>query len=93
MPTIRQQLIALLENHEMSAREISRELHISEKEVFSHLQHIRKSVKALKKKLVVEPFECLQCGYVFKDRQRLSPPGRCPRCKHSRIKTATYRIA
>ncbi len=92
MPTIRQQLIALLEDNDMTAREISRELHISEKEVFSHLQHIRKTVKALKKKLKIQPFECLHCGYVFKDRNRLSPPGRCPKCKQSRIKSATYHI-
>lgn len=92
MPTIRQQLIDLLEKHAMNTKEISGQLHIGEKEVYKHLEHINKSVKALNKKLMVTPYECLLCGYVFQDRRRFSPPGRCPKCKKSHIKTATYQI-
>ncbi len=92
MPTIRQQLIFLLEQGEMSARDISQELKIQEKEVYEHLVHIKRTLKSRKKTLHVDPFYCLICDYVFKDRQRMTKPGRCPKCKKSHIQGAMYRI-
>ena len=79
METIRQQMIALLSDREMSARQISQSIGIREKEVYEHLPHIARSLAAQDKKLIIEPAECLTCGYVFKDRQRFTRPGRCPR--------------
>lgn len=92
MSTIRQQLISLLEQGEMTARDLSQALRIQEKEVYDHLTHIRRSVKSRKKKLHVEPFSCRNCDFVFKDRRRMTKPGRCPMCKTGRIEAATYRI-
>jgi len=91
--TIRQQLINVLEKEEMNARELSRELKIREKEVYEHLYHIKRSIKTRAKKLHIDPFHCLVCGYIFEDRRRLSRPGRCPKCKEGHIEAATYRIA
>lgn len=92
MLTIRQQLICLLEKGEMTARELSRALKIQEKEVYDHLYHIQRSIKARARKLQIDPFHCLVCGYVFEDRRRLSRPGRCPKCKEGHIEAAAYRI-
>ena len=92
MPTIRQQIIALLTEAEMDARELSREVGIKEKEVYEHLAHIERSAAARGSMLVIRPSECLGCGYVFKDRRRLTPPGRCPRCRESHLTYPTYRI-
>ena len=44
MPTIRQKIISLLINEEMSAREISGQVGVSEKEINEHLAHIARSV-------------------------------------------------
>ena len=92
MQTTRKQIISLLKNHEMNARGISKALGIQEKEVCDHLEHIRRSIKTQKKKLIIHPFHCLICDYVFKDRKRLSRPGRCPQCKQGHIEAATYKI-
>jgi predicted Zn-ribbon and HTH transcriptional regulator len=92
MQTLRQQLIALLEENEMTARDISRELKIQEKEVFEHLSHIRQTLKNRKKTLLIIPFQCMTCNFTFKDRKRLTRPGRCPKCKQGRIEAARYRI-
>jgi predicted Zn-ribbon and HTH transcriptional regulator len=92
MQTIRKQIISLLEKEEMSAKEISKAVSIREKEVYEHLEHVRRSLKNRKKKLVVNPFRCGLCDYVFKDRKRFARPGRCPQCKQGRIMAATYRI-
>ena len=92
MLTNRQQIISLLKNHEMNAREISKALGIREKTVYEHLEHIRHSIKPQNKKLMIHPFHCLICDYIFKDRKRLSRPGRCPQCKQGHIEAATFKI-
>ena len=90
--TIRQRIITLLSEQEMGARELSQVMGIREKEVYDHLSHITRSLAARGKKLNVQPYSCLGCGYVFQDRKRFTRPSRCPRCKESRLQEATYRI-
>lgn len=85
MPTLRQQIIELLTDREMDARELSREVGIKEKEVAEHLSSIARSLAARGEKLVIRPAECLLCGYVFENRRRFTRPGRCPRCKKSHL--------
>jgi predicted Zn-ribbon and HTH transcriptional regulator len=92
MPTIRQQIIELLTEGEMDARELSREVGIKEKEVYEHLAHISRSLTARGSKLAIRPSECLKCGYVFKDRRRFTRPGRCPRCRESHIINPSFKI-
>ena len=92
MRTIRQELINLLSQYELDARELSQELGIREKEVYDHLAHVARSVKAEKKKLIVHPSRCLQCGFVFKDRKRLTRPSRCPKCRRSHLLNPRYQI-
>ena len=67
-------------------------LSIREKEVYDHLEHISRSASAKGLKLIVTPFQCLNCGFLFKDRQRFTRPGRCPQCKGGHIRMATYRV-
>jgi predicted Zn-ribbon and HTH transcriptional regulator len=92
MSTIRQQIISLLSDAEMSAREISGQVGITEKEVTEHLAHIARSVASQNKKVVIAPAICLDCEYVFKNRRRFTRPGRCPQCKKSHIQSPRFRI-
>ena len=92
MPTPRQQIIELLTDGEMDARELSREAGLKEKEVVGHLSHIARSLAGKGKKLTIRPAECLLCGYVFEKRQRFTRPGRCPRCKKSHLQSPRYYI-
>ena len=92
MSTIRQQIIDLLQHEQMNARDLSQALSIMEKEVYSHLEHIIKTLATQKKKLVVIPCECLSCGFVFESREKFSKPGRCPKCKQGHIRMAEYRV-
>ena len=93
METIRQQMIALLSEEEMSAIELSQKLRITEKEVYTHLPHIARSVAMQEKKLLIQPSRCLKCGYVFEERKRFTRPGHCPRCKATYIQRPAYRIS
>ncbi|MGB5746696.1 MAG: transcriptional regulator [Desulfobacterales bacterium] len=92
MQTIRQKITELLSEGEIDARELSREVGIREKEVYDHLVHIARSLAGKGSKLNIRPARCLSCDYVFKDRQRFTRPGRCPRCKKSRLQSPSYFI-
>ena len=92
MQTIRQQMIVLLSEKEMGARELSQAMRIREKEVYEHLSHIARSAAAQGKKLIILPFRCLVCGYVFQERKRFTRPGRCPRCKKTHVQEPTYQV-
>ncbi len=92
MQTIRQQMMTLLSQGVYSARELSYELSIREKEVYSHLAHIARSAVSQSHRLIVIPSRCLVCGYVFEKRKRFTRPGRCPRCKGERIEEPAYQV-
>ena len=72
MPTIRQQIFELLAREAASAREISQEVGISEKEVPGHLNHLAKTARQMGKRLELLPFACLDCGFVFQKRSRFT---------------------
>ena len=90
--TVRQKILLLLSEKDMTAREISQAVGIREREVYEHLPHIALSGQAQKRKLVVLPFRCVSCGYVFEERKRFTRPGRCPRCRKTHIETPVYRL-
>ncbi len=88
--TLRETLKRLLRAAPLSVRELSAQLGLPEKAVLSHLHHLQRSLKG--ERLVVEPAVCRQCGFVFRKRERLSKPGRCPRCKGENIEPPRLRI-
>lgn len=88
--TFRKEIAEALAREAMDLREISQRFRLREKEVLDHLPHIAKSVYP--KKLRMEPPVCLQCGFGFKKRERLSVPSRCPICKSESISPPRYRI-
>ena len=92
MHTIRQKIVELLSRSELDARELSQELGVQEKEVYEHLAHVARSVKAEKKKLIIHPSRCLRCGFVFVDRIRLTRPSRCPKCRRTHLQSPRYHI-
>ncbi len=96
--TIRQSIIEILKGRMLSARDISREANIKEKDVLEHLPHIARTItgsrnKFEKKRFVVEPSRCLSCGFVFKKRDRLKTPSKCPSCRSEEITETRFGIA
>jgi predicted Zn-ribbon and HTH transcriptional regulator len=91
--TIRQEIISLLEDHAaLTAKDISAEVRIPEKEVSGHLEHIQKSLNKVGHHLHVKPAECLKCGFVFSKRDKLKTPGRCPVCHEEHIQEPLFSI-
>ncbi len=92
LETIRQEMTSLLKGRTLSAREISGMVRISEKEVYEHLEHIRKGRRKTDQQIVVTPAECRKCGFVFKKRDRLKKPGKCPICRSEMVTDPLFSI-
>ena len=82
----------MLEAGAVSARDISQALRIREKDVYDHLAHVRRTMAGQGRKLTVQPFACLKCGFVFKERQRFTRPGRCPQCRETYLEEPLYAL-
>jgi predicted Zn-ribbon and HTH transcriptional regulator len=83
--TIRQEIISLLEGNILSAREISAHVGVSQKEVYEHLEHIQRTINKGERNLLVTPAVCKKCGFIFRKRERLRKPGKCPVCRNEVI--------
>ena len=89
--TVRQRIMAELEKGSMTARDLSKAIRISEKEVIAHMEHVAKSLHP-PKRLIIEPSICNQCGFVFSSRRRFTSPSRCPQCRHEGIRPPVFSI-
>ncbi len=85
--TVRQELMRLLAGRQLSANTLSREIHLSEKEIHSHLEQMRRTGI-----LILTPARCRGCGYVFEQRARTKKPGKCPGCRGSHIEPPLFSI-
>ncbi len=92
LETVRKEIIFALEDQPLSAREISGAVRIPEKAVFDHLQHIQKTINRVGSTLIIKPSECKKCGFVFKKREKLKKPGRCPKCRNEAITEPVFSI-
>jgi transcriptional regulator len=91
LQTPRQALKTLLLEQDRSVRELSQLLSLSEKDIFTHLEHIAKS-PGQGCQFVLIPARCRQCGFVFKKRDRLTTPSRCPLCRQTTIARPRYAL-
>jgi predicted Zn-ribbon and HTH transcriptional regulator len=92
MLTIRQAIKDLLLEQPFSALEISQRLSISEKEVLEHLTHIARA-PGPGYRFHLQPAVCKQCAFVFKKRDRLTIPSRCPMCRRQSIRRPRFQIS
>lgn len=91
--TVRRRIVSLLIAQEMDARDLSRELGLTEKEVYEHLAHVQRSMASAGGEFSVTPSRCLLCGYLFEHRRRLTRPSRCPQCRRSKLQGPSFRVS
>lgn len=92
MPTIRQQIIECLEQGPRTARDLSGQVGVTEKDVVAHLAHIDLSLAGKGRKLYIEPASCQACGFAFISKKRYNRPSRCPRCRSERTSAPVFQI-
>ena len=90
--TIRHRIISLLLEHPGTARQMSAELGIPEREIYDHLEHIRRSMHAGAYHLIVQAAMCEKCGFTFRKRDRLKGPGKCPICRSESIAEPVFTV-
>jgi transcriptional regulator len=91
--TLRQRLIELLTDTRMATDQLARMLGIPERQVEEHLAHVVKTVsRDRSRRFILEPSSCLECGFMFRDRTRLTRPSRCPQCRSEGISAPRYGI-
>ncbi|MBW2969701.1 transcriptional regulator [Candidatus Woesearchaeota archaeon] len=87
--TRRKDIVELLSKQAMTLRELTEWFHADAKDVLVDLQHVARS---LKKRFVMDPSVCRNCGFVFKSREKLKRPSRCPECKNEKITEPVFSI-
>ena len=90
--TVRQKISSLLEGNTFSARDLSVEIGISEKDVYDHLEHIQKTAGKGAQSFVITPAVCRRCNFVFRKRDKVKKPGKCPVCRSESIQEPLFSI-
>jgi len=92
--TVRQRIIEALKGRFLTAKEISQTVGVKEKEVTEHLPHIAMTLGGDEAafSFVTEPSECLECGFVFRKRERLKTPSKCPVCRSEEITETRFGV-
>lgn len=90
--TVRAALRRALSEGAATAKDLSAQVGIREKDVAEHLQHLERSLRAEGLALHVHPATCLACSFVFEDRRRLTRPGACPKCRETRIDPPMFEV-
>jgi predicted Zn-ribbon and HTH transcriptional regulator len=91
--TPRQRIIELITSTRLSSYQLAQMLGIPERQVEEHLPHIVKTVaRDPSRRFILEPSVCQDCGFLFRDRTKLTRPGRCPSCRSEGIAAPRYGI-
>jgi hypothetical protein len=87
----RRDLITLLTIQPRSVSSLARELGLGRGDVEDDLRHAFRSARAAGHRIMVEPARCRACGFTFGE-DKLSKPGKCPKCRSTRLYEAQVRI-
>ena len=90
--TIRHYIAALLEEGTYSAKELSKIIRIPEKDICDHLEHLQRTLSKSDRHLEIISASCRHCGFTFKNRARLTKPGKCPSCRSIHIQAPLFHI-
>lgn len=91
--TPRQRIADLLTLAPMTTQQIAAVVKMSERQVEDHLGHIMKTVARDRSvKFVLHPSACKDCDFVFRDRNRITRPSRCPRCRSELLTDPRYSV-
>jgi len=92
--TRQQEIIAMLQAQKMTLREISDEFLATQEEIALDLREIQNAIRPKMSLEQTKPV-CNTCGFVYKDRKdknKVRPPTKCPKCHGEDIEGPRYLI-
>jgi len=87
----RKDLLKILSAHPRSVSSLARELGLKRGDVEDDLRHLIRSARAAGHQVMIEPSLCRACGFTFGE-DKLSKPGKCPRCRSTWLYEAQIRV-
>ena len=89
--TRREEIERILEKEPSSIFHLAHYFGCEIKDILEDLEHIKRSVKSPKKFKFI-PAYCKNCGFQFKERSRVKPPTKCPKCRSESIVNPLFKI-
>ncbi|MEW5854639.1 MAG: transcriptional regulator [Myxococcota bacterium] len=90
--TVRETIRSLLRHGPLTARELSVQVQLREKDVAEHLERLARSARGRGERFRVVAATCRRCGFEFGSRAKLTRPSRCPACSSERIEGPAFLI-
>ncbi|HEY8943921.1 MAG TPA: transcriptional regulator [Polyangiaceae bacterium] len=90
--TVRRAILDALRGDPLSIRELAARVGVRERDLGEHLEHLARSLRNSGERFIVLPPRCVPCGFVFEQRERLTKPSRCARCRSERVQPARFRV-
>lgn len=88
--TRREKIIEMLQQQKYTAQHMANFFETTLKEILEDLAHIGKSIKP--KKLKTIPAYCKSCNFIFREREKVSKPSKCPKCRSEWIEAQMFWI-
>lgn len=89
--TRREEITELLKQRPYTPKELAEHFGVTMAEVIEDLEHVRRSTQH-PYLFKFHPPKCMHCGFLFKERARMKPPSKCPKCRHEAIEEGRYFI-
>ncbi|MFW9928904.1 MAG: transcriptional regulator [Candidatus Thorarchaeota archaeon] len=91
--TRREDITEYIYENPSSIKQLADFFGVTQKDIEIDLEHIQKTIKRNStKRLLVKPAECKECLYVFKNRNKIKDPHKCPSCHNERISKQLFKI-
>jgi predicted Zn-ribbon and HTH transcriptional regulator len=89
--TRREEIFEILKKEKMSAQVIANLFKVELTEILDDLQHLARSVRpAFELRMI--PAYCKKCEFVFRERNKVKAPTKCPRCRSEWIQAPLFFI-
>jgi predicted Zn-ribbon and HTH transcriptional regulator len=89
--TRRQEIARILRTGPHTVEDLARKVGAPSRSVLADLEHVRRSLRD--GDWIVHEARCPSCGFVFRGRERIQTPSRCPGCRSENIEDPRFEIS